>query len=853
MSTQTIPAGTQRKARGATAAKTAKPTRPANGKGVGKVRGEQPATETAAIVAETAVAGQQADAVSANAEQVKEQPTAAAIHDQLHAAAVALLTAQPADQVMYLPLHLLESNPFNPRKSFDREQIRELAGSVATHGIIQPITVRPVGDGRYQIVCGERRYAAAMVCEMDSVPCIVRDDTEEQAQEASIVENIQRADVTPVEEAAAFRQLMTVRGYTIAELCHRFGKSDKYIRSRLQLCNLIDEIAQLLDENQINLSVALELARHSADIQREAYTEHFTPDCYPNWTKLSATELRRRMDDAYSMSLGNYPFDKAECNTCPHNTATHDLFAASEGACGNCQNMQCLQSRCTAHMKAAVTAIAKANPQANFFTQNLSSLDSSLKEHVEAMGFDVHESYYADTYPVMPDEPRREEFDSDEDHEQALADYPDAVDEYRRELSEVEQAIADGKAVRMYCLDDLEPELCYKRVAANGSRAGETVGAAGGASGSHAGTGSGAGSGSGAGIAGKYSGHGAVDNGAIATSPEEAIAELEAKDKRYNEIRIEKSVEDVKKLIREQATPQTAFAGDEEQMMYFLMLSTLRSNNYKLLGVDERWYLTEEQKAQAVASLTEDQKTLIRRDFLIHHLTEAAGVNRKSEYLLAFAALHFPSETAALRQPHDAKRHTSLVQRIGAIRAVAGLPEAGSEAGQEAEAVSRARDGEEAQALLNDNTAQTVGTEVVAASDEGEAVSTKAAVATTGTKAAIASDAEPLPKPDDPSTAIPAPDEKPDPIRINIPDGTPVHIEIEEPGEEPAGEESEPVELSALQSEAAGEKSFVESPVASASEAIRGTITVDAKSKPTPRARTSGDHNRREQDSAEAA
>ena len=108
-----------------------------------------------------------------------------------------------------LPLREIEPDPDQPRKTFDHDTLGELAASIAEHGLLQPIAVRPHGVGRYLIVAGERRWRASRMAGLTEVPVIVKDVTDEQAMELALVENLQREDLDPVEEAAGIRELMT--------------------------------------------------------------------------------------------------------------------------------------------------------------------------------------------------------------------------------------------------------------------------------------------------------------------------------------------------------------------------------------------------------------------------------------------------------------------------------------------------------------------------------------------------------------------------------------------------------------------------------------------------------------------
>ena len=155
----------------------------------------------------------------------------------------------------------IRPNGFNPRKHFDETSLNELADSIRQQGMLQPVTVRPAADGNgYELVFGERRYRAATIVGMQEIPAIISDLSDEEAEEIAITENLQRKDVTPMEEANAYQRLMESGRHDLSSLSVQFGKSEAYIRTRLKFASLIPEIATLLETDEITVSVASEIA-----------------------------------------------------------------------------------------------------------------------------------------------------------------------------------------------------------------------------------------------------------------------------------------------------------------------------------------------------------------------------------------------------------------------------------------------------------------------------------------------------------------------------------------------------------------------------------------------------------------
>lgn len=148
--------------------------------------------------------------------------------------------------VQTLPLREIEPDPDQPRKSFDEQTLAELAASIAEHGLIQPIAVRPMPAGGYSIVAGERRWRACRMAGLTEAPVVVKDVTDEQAMELALVENLQREDLDPVEEAAGIRELMTRCSLTQAEAAQKLGKSRSALANSLRLLTLPEPVLELL-------------------------------------------------------------------------------------------------------------------------------------------------------------------------------------------------------------------------------------------------------------------------------------------------------------------------------------------------------------------------------------------------------------------------------------------------------------------------------------------------------------------------------------------------------------------------------------------------------------------------------
>ena len=170
-----------------------------------------------------------------------------------------------------LPLREIEPDPGQPRKTFDDETLAELSASIAEHGLLQPIAVRPKPSGGYLIVAGERRWRASRMAGLTEVPVIVRDVTDEQAMELALVENLQREDLDPVEEAAGIRELMTRCDLTQEQAARKLGKSRSALANSLRLLSLPETVLELLKSGFITIGHAkVVLGLPTPELQEEA-------------------------------------------------------------------------------------------------------------------------------------------------------------------------------------------------------------------------------------------------------------------------------------------------------------------------------------------------------------------------------------------------------------------------------------------------------------------------------------------------------------------------------------------------------------------------------------------------------
>jgi ParB family chromosome partitioning protein len=155
----------------------------------------------------------------------------------------------------------IEPNPEQPRLVFEQEALDELAASIREHGVLQPILVRPLGPNTYQIVAGERRWRASRLAGLETIPALIEEIDDDTALEIAIIENLQREDLTPLDEAAMFDRMVHEHGYSIRKLADKLGKDKGYLENRLRLADAPPEIRELVSLRKDSLSHAYELMK----------------------------------------------------------------------------------------------------------------------------------------------------------------------------------------------------------------------------------------------------------------------------------------------------------------------------------------------------------------------------------------------------------------------------------------------------------------------------------------------------------------------------------------------------------------------------------------------------------------
>lgn len=271
---------------------------------------------------------------------------------------------QDSSPFQYIAIDQLFESKTNPRQTFDQTKLEELAASIKHHGLIQPIVVRPKDNG-FEVVAGARRFRASQLAEEFSIPAHIKELNDAEAVEWQLVENSQRVDVHPYEEAQGFQRLLDVPGYDVAALAEKSGKSASHIYARLSLLQLIPDVAKAFIEERITASHANLLARLPQEHQLAAYENCWRKDWQDKEAHLlPAKHLSAWIQANLYLNLADAPFDREDttlkpeagaCVTCPRRSGYNtSLFADVPG--DQCLDAPCFQSKVAAHIDRELAA-----------------------------------------------------------------------------------------------------------------------------------------------------------------------------------------------------------------------------------------------------------------------------------------------------------------------------------------------------------------------------------------------------------------------------------------------------------------------------------------------------------------
>jgi ParB/RepB/Spo0J family partition protein len=228
---------------------------------------------------------------------------------ELSPAIVSLLSSDRVGRsvgVRIIPVDNITPNPEQPRMVFDEESLSELSASIQEHGVLQPILVRPLGNNEFQLIAGERRWRASRAAGRTTIPALVEEIDDETALEISIIENLQREDLSPLDEASMYDRMIREHGYSVRKLAQKIGKDKGYLENRLRLADAPDEVRQLVSVRKDTLSHAYELLKVEDPKKRRRLAEQVASG------ELSLVKLRERIEGRRSRRPALEVVDEAE-------------------------------------------------------------------------------------------------------------------------------------------------------------------------------------------------------------------------------------------------------------------------------------------------------------------------------------------------------------------------------------------------------------------------------------------------------------------------------------------------------------------------------------------------------------
>lgn len=533
-------------------------------------------------------------------------------------------------QTVMLDMKTLRTSSYNPRKSYSKQGIEELAATMNELGLLQPIHVRAVGE-HYEIIFGERRYRAAQSLKWKKIEAYIRVVSDEVARDMALTENLQREDMRSMDEAVAYLEQAN-EGKEIKALAAKYGKSERYIYDRLKLNELIPAIAELLNRELIGIGVALEISKCEKHIQEDMYENRLKGESEKDdnpaygWRGKGVMDFKDLIRRTYTTDLEQYHFDKTDCLKCAHNTNTYDLFANCNGKCGHCTDSDCLTAKNEAFVLAKATALLKENPRATLGKESYGRQEKVVEQLV-AQGYEAKGiGYDSCNFPTMPTAPDKGQYENKEQFAEAEQKYTKDLIRYEKETARINDMIENGDARAYVYTIGKDVQLRYKTVK---RRNGE--------------------------------------QDFVKRLTEQKAANIDKANA--------KIVEETRAIVYKNVEPAMPFTIAEEKMLYFLMLDELKPEHRKSIDKDLYDYgsISSEQKIAIIKKLTPEQKDMIRRDYIAAYLYSRA-MNDKitGQMLCEYANMHHPEKFGITKARIDEEcenKNNRLDERIAEFTA----------------------------------------------------------------------------------------------------------------------------------------------------------------------------------------
>lgn len=531
----------------------------------------------------------------------------------------------------------------NPREYFNENALKELTESIKTIGIIQPITVRktPNTENLFTIICGERRYRAAKLAGLTHISAYIRECTEDEALDMAMTENLQREDMTEVETAQAIKRMIEEKGHDVSTIAVKLGKSEKYVRDRVLLNNLIDRFKELLSTDVLKINKAVILSAYPVDLQEKILEEHFNDD-YNSWAELPIKKFIAAINNWYNSNLAKAEFDTTECKQCPFNSSIGQLFEDEDA---KCLKQSCYTDKNDIAKFSKYLKVIEENPTLPITTEYYkpSWLEKGIADN-DLQIVDLRTVRYP-SEPEKPEEPNLEDY-TDEETGEVGEDFNDALEDYNSELAEYEESLSEYAKEVLEFEDKIHSGVVKQCISIS----------------SHS-----------INIVYYYTSDDDVTEVDATSIEDQTISKLQAKLTREQELKVEKTITDLKDQVIKGSIDYTKEPIKlENDILFFYLISKLSSEHTKLFFGEP--YADDKKKFDFILSMTAEQRTIIIRDYIQRKLREFAhnSTSVSSQLFLEFAKYHFEDETAKIELQYQEvflKRKTKIDEKLKAAQA----------------------------------------------------------------------------------------------------------------------------------------------------------------------------------------
>ncbi|KAF0200604.1 MAG: chromosome partitioning protein ParB [Bacteroidetes bacterium] len=536
--------------------------------------------------------------------------------------------------IEYIETLNISSSDLNPRKTFDDDSIKELSKSIIEVGILQPIIVRlshyKKSTETYELICGERRWRAAKLAELATVPAIVRKMTDQEALDLMITENLQRKDVSPLDEAEAFMNLIVHREYDIQSLVTRFAKTESYIRHRLKLNDLIPDFKHLLQLEIIGIGHALEICKIQSNDQQELFNSEYTENKRNTlwWTLPTVKRLKLDIEKSFTLKLKDAAFnindttldEKAgSCLTCTKNTSSNMILFPDATSTGVCLDRSCFNRKKNTHFERELERVQEEDPDVvvaypgHIYGDDEKNVAAMKKNGVPAVEMSWNSGWREFKAPEMPEMPEESNYDDQEEYQEALAEYKDEMVEFEKDKNEYDEKLTLGEYKKVFMVAGNDKgSIVYMQPTNFKTAAGSDV----------------------------------PDSTDFSA---QQIKELEAKDKRNQELTFEKLYNAAKDILNNSgytSIPEPISEKEEIASLVIMISYASTDLNIDLFGEKNRYNLDNKRKLNQATHLTEDQKARVIRSWLKRNLDTSTPNDLISEAkaLIEIAREKYPEE-----------------------------------------------------------------------------------------------------------------------------------------------------------------------------------------------------------------